>query len=66
MSVVAMERKIEKVIVLYRDSSNPISYWADLSKNKDKAENLTGCSLMEQGRKMTGEWVAQKGSRTNS
>ncbi len=61
-----MERKIEKVIVLYQDSSNPISYWADMSKYKDKAENLTGCSLMEQGRKMIGEWVAQKGSRTNS
>lgn len=38
MSVVTMERKIEKVIVLYQDSSNPISYWADMSKYKDKAE----------------------------
>lgn len=66
MPVVTMERKIEKVIVLYQDSSNPISYWADMSKYKDEAENLTGCSLMEQGRKMTREWVAQKGSGTNS
>lgn len=47
-------------------ASNPISYWADMSKHKDKAENLTGCSLMEQGRKMAGDRVAQKGSGTNS
>lgn len=44
-----MKRKIEKVIMLYQHSSNPINYWADMSKYKDKAENLSGCSLMEQG-----------------
>lgn len=48
------EEVIEKVSLLHRDSHNPISYWADMSKYKDKAENLSG------------EWVAQKGSRTNS
>lgn len=46
MFVVTMERKIEKVIVLYQDSSNPISYWVDMSQYKDMAGNLTGCSLM--------------------
>lgn len=29
-----MERKIEKVIMLYQHSSNPINYWADMSKYK--------------------------------
>lgn len=48
------EEVIEKVSLLHRDSHNPISDWADMSKYKDKAENLSG------------EWVAQKGSRTNS
>lgn len=48
------EEVIEKVSLLQRDSHNPVSCWADMSKHKDKAENLTG------------EWVAQKGSRTNS
>lgn len=38
-NALTMERKIEEVIVLYQDSSNPISYWADMSKYKDKAEN---------------------------
>lgn len=54
MSVAIMEERLEKVSLLYQDSRNPISYWADMSKCKDEAENLTG------------EWVAQKGSRTNS
>lgn len=63
MSVVTMERKIEKVIVLYQESGNPISHWADMSKSKDRAENLTGCSLMEQGRKMTEARVAPEGRR---
>lgn len=61
-----MERKIEKVIMLYQHSSNPINYWADMSKYKDKAENMSGCSLMEKGWKMTSEGVARKGSGTNS
>lgn len=48
MSVVTMDRKIEKVIVL--DSSNHISYWADVSKYEDKAKkNVSGRSLMEEG-----------------
>lgn len=45
-SVVTTGRKIKKVMVLYQDSSNSISYWAHMSKYK---ENWTGCSLMEQG-----------------
>lgn len=56
-----MEGKIEKVIMLYKHSSNPISYWADMSKYKDKAENLSGCSLMNKAKKWPGNgWPRRK------